>query len=454
MRVTLPYNWRARGYQGEFFKAMESGTRFAVAVWHRRCGKDLSALNFGAMKAGQRVGAYWHVLPNLKQGRRIVWDGMTKDGRRFLDHFPGWSDAGEPGSFVTRTRDDEMKLWLANGSTYQILGAEDPDSLVGANPIGIIFSEFSIYDSQALWDLMKPVLEENGGWAVFIFTPRGKNHGWKLLQDAKKSDRWFAQVLTIDDTRNEQGLPLITNEQIQLLRDEGMPEHKIEQEFYCSFEAPLEGAFYGDRIRDMERDGRIRSVPWEPKAPVNTMWDLGIRGRLACSIWFHQLVHGEHRLIDFETSSEVGLDYYVSKIRDRPYVYGKHLVPHDAEAREIGSGDTRIETARQLGLRMTVVKDIGLQDGINAVRNLLPKVYIDETKCEKGVEALKGYVRTKMADLVDADGNPLFSDVPVHDWNSHPSDALRIGAVGLDLVSLYGGLGNPDQQTNPTLPIV
>ena len=396
------------------------------------------------MELVKRVGLYWHVLPTYAQGKRIIWDGMTKDGRRFLDHFPGHSTYGEPGSFVTRKRNDEMSLWFANGSKYQIIGAEDPDSLVGANPLGIIFSEFAVYDSAKIWNLMRPILVDNGGWAVFIFTPRGRNHGHKLLEIAKKSERWFCEILTARDTN------IVKEEDIQAERDEGMPEFEVEQEFYCSFDAPLEGSFYGDLVRQMEADGRIMDVPWEMNIPVTTFWDLGMRE--STCIWFYQYCGGQHRLIDFYFASDVGLDHYAKVIRDKQYIYNEHLVPHDAKVRELGviDGRSRLDSARKLGINMRVVEDIGRGDGINAVRLLLPKLWIDRKKCAKGIEALRGYVRQKSKELEDPDGNPVYTKEPKHDWNSHPCDALRMGAVGLRPVSN----ADPDQKMYPKLAIV
>jgi hypothetical protein len=442
--VVLPHRWTPREYQLPFVTFMEGGGRRACLVWHRRTGKDLTALNICGTKLAQRVGLYWHVLPTYRQGKRVVWDGMDREGRRFLDYFPGFDRVGEPGSFITRKRDDEMSLWFANGSQYQVIGAENPDSLVGPNPKGIIFSEFSVYESAKLWNLMRPILVENGGWAVFIFTPRGRNHGWRLLQQAIESDRWFSQVLTVDDTK------IVDPADIQAERDEGMPEHEVLQEFWCSFDAPLEGSYYGDLMMAMEKEGRICDVPWEMNFPVTTFWDLGMRD--ATCIWFYQRVAGQQRLIDFEYSSDVGLDHYAKMLKEKPYTYGQHIVPHDAKVRELGVPDarSRIDSARQLGLPMTLSPEASLGDGINAVRILLPKLWIDRNKCEKGIEGLKSYVRKKSETLVDPDGNALFTDTPAHGWASHPADALRMGALGLP-----SRLANdPNQQLAPERAIV
>jgi hypothetical protein len=444
MEVTFPYKWTPREYQMPFWLAMEGGKKRACVVWHRRVGKDLTALNFCGTQLAQRVGLYWHMLPTYRQGKRIVWDGMTREGRRFLDHFPGWSTAGEPGSFVTRKRDDEMSLWFANGSKYQVIGADDPDSLVGGNPVGIIFSEFAVYDSAKVWNLLRPILVENGGFAIFIFTPRGRNHAFRLLEAAKKSERWFSEVLTVDDTG------IVSEEDIQYERDDGMPESEVQQEFYCSFDAPLVGAYYGDLMTQAEKDGRITTVPWEMNHPVTTFWDLGMRD--ATCIWFYQRVAGQHRMIDFLYSSDVGLDHYVRLLKEKKYIYERHLVPHDAKVRELGvrDGRARIDSARLLGLNMELVPDIGLGDGINATRILIPKLWFDREKCELGIEGLKSYTRAKSRELVDPNGNPVYTEAPAKGWPNHPADALRMGAVGLPSLNI----GDVPVSMNPPRAIV
>ena len=195
MSINLPYDWKPRDYQWPLWEALEGGTKRAVAVWHRRAGKDLTSLNWTIMEAFRRVGLYWHVLPTYKQGRKIVWEGMTRDGRRFMDYWPEEA--------IVRRRDDEMTIWLANGSIWQVVGAEneeDVNKLVGANPLGVTFSEYAL-QVPAIWNFVRPILAENEGWALFIYTPRGRNHGYKLKQMAEKNPRWFFQSLNVDDTK-------------------------------------------------------------------------------------------------------------------------------------------------------------------------------------------------------------------------------------------------------------
>jgi phage terminase large subunit len=415
VNISLPHNWRPREYQLPLWKALQSGTKRAVAVWHRRAGKDLFALNWIASQAMQRTGLYWHVFPTYKQGRKVAWEGRTGEGRLFLDAFPK--------ELIRRRRDDEMSLWLEKGSLIQVVGADDPSSLVGPNPVGVVFSEFSLTTNmQALWDLVRPILAENGGWALFIYTPRGRNHGWRLLRTAQENPSWFGQVLPADVTG------AISQEAIEDERRAGMSEEMIQQEFYCSFDAPLEGAFYGDQMKWLAQNNRITRVPWEPLAKVDTAWDLGMSDSMA--IWVLQQVGLEHRAIDFYSNRGKGLDHYIGALGDRwpEVVWGRHYVPHDAQVRELGTGKSRLEVARGFGMRMTLVPKLKLMDGINATRAILPKFWFDAEKCDSGdrsgVQALREYCR--MRDEV----NDTYRDEPRHDWTSHPADAFRTYAQG------------------------
>lgn len=254
--VTLPYKWVPRNYQlgaWRYMQGPEEGKR-AVCVWHRRAGKDLFGINVIATKVPERVGTYWHMLPTYKQGRAIVWNGHTREGRPFLDHFPE--------EIVTNKNGTEMRITFYNGANYQVVGTDDVDSLVGTNPIGVIFSEYSLHDPGA-WDYIRPILAENGGWAMFIFTARGKNHGYNLLQMSRKNGRWFSEVLVAGNngTKRHDGSPVISDEIIQDERDAGMSEEMIQQEFFCSFEAPMVGAYYGVQMLVAEREKRLTRVP-------------------------------------------------------------------------------------------------------------------------------------------------------------------------------------------------
>lgn len=402
--ITLPHGYRARWYQEpvwDFMAQDKLGLR-ASMVWHRRGGKDLTSINLCAFKMFQRVGTYWHVLPTYKQGRAIVWDGMDGSGRPFLDAFPP--------EIVTHRNNVEMQISVINGSKYRVVGSDNIDSLVGTNPVGVIFSEYSLQDPHA-WDYIRPILAENGGWAMFIFTPRGKNHGYKLHEMAKKNPNWLSSTLSADITK------AVSKEAIEEERLSGMAEELIQQEYYCSFDAPLVGAYYSNHMENAMREKRICKVPWEPLLPVHTVWDLGIDDHTA--ITFFQEYGMEFRIIDCYANTGEGLPHYIKKLGELPYVYGTHYAPHDIKVRELGTGKTRWQTAKELGITFRIVEKHEIADGIEQVRNLLPRVWFDEVKADALIESLKSY-RKQWNELLKC-----YSSTPLHDWSSHFADCFR-----------------------------
>lgn len=386
---------------------LEKGGRNAVGVWHRRSGKDSLMLNYTAVAAHQRKGVYWHMLPEAEQARKAVWNGIDREGRRIIDQaFP---------PEIRKAYDKQtMTIELKCGSMWQLVGSDNYNSLVGSNPVGVVYSEFSIANPAAR-DFLRPILKENGGWQSFIYTPRGKNHGYDLYQMAKSNPQWFAQILTVEDTG------ILTPQDIQDERDSGMDEDMIRQEYYCSFEAAMRGAYYGDIFETLEKTGRICTVPYNPAIPVETWWDLGIGD--STSIWFIQKVNNEWRAIDYHEADGQGLEYYARAIFNKPYAYSRHVGPHDLTVRELGTGKTRLEMLAALGLKMEVAPKLKIDDGIQASRQLLPLFYFDNVKCAGGVKALSQYRRDY------DDKNKQFKDYPLHDWTSHAADAFRTGAV-------------------------
>lgn len=398
----------------------------AVAVWHRRAGKDLMAINIISTKIPERVGMYWHMLPTYKQGRGIVWNGHTRDGRAFLDHF-------HP-DLIASKNSTEMRITFTNGAHYQVVGTDNIDSLVGTNPVGVVFSEYSLQDPGA-WDYIRPILAENGGWALFIYTARGRNHGFHMAEMAKTNKKWFFEKLTagsgVEDTKRPDNTPVISDEAIDEERKSGMPEEMIQQEFKCSFEAPFVGSYYGSQMIAAEKEGRLmENIPHEPRLTVDTYWDLGVNDTTC--IWFVQHYGGEERIIDYYEMSGEGLPHYAKVLngqvsgyeRMHAYTYGKHYAPHDIKVKELGSGKSREETARSLGIKFQMVKRHEVEDGIEAVRSTLPQCYFSRKTCQRGIDGLSAY--RKAWD----DKNKIFQSHPLHDWASNPADAFRYFAMG------------------------
>jgi hypothetical protein len=381
-------------------------------------GKDHTAINWTAVASQLRVGLYIHVFPYANQGRRVIWNGIDRNGKKFLSAFPE--------DLIASRSDLEMRLILKNGSIYQILGADDPDKLVGINCIGAVFSEYALMDPKA-FDLVRPILNENGGWAIFPSTPRGKNHFYNLIYGkdgspgAIKNPKWYVSIETITTTGAVD--PSIVEED----RKMGVEETLIQQEYFCSFDAALQGSYYEKGMSMIVEMKRIGDVPHDPALEVHTAWDLGIND--AMSIWCFQLNRGEPQMIRYIEGTGEGLAFYIKLLRDLAnkgdWIYGTHFAPHDIASTDLITGKTRLVSARELGIRFTQVPKADVEDGIEAVRQLLPRCRFDEKNCYRGIEALKSY-RKQWDDKLR-----VYRSKPLHDWASHPADAFRTMAMGL-----------------------
>lgn len=415
--IEVPYDWSPRSYQMPAWTFLEHGGKRADLCWHRKSGKDLFALSWTVRSAMMRPGIYWHILPKYSQARKTVWDGRTNAGLPYLNVF-----GPEKGGIIAKKKENEMMIEFINDSIWQIQGADEPDRLVGPNPVGVVFSEWSLMTQEIYTLTIQPILESNGGWALFIYTMRGENHAYQQRERMKDRPDWFVEKLTIDDTRDETGRPIVTPEQVEKMREEGTPEPVIQQEYYCSSKSPVQGSYYENEMTKVDAENRICEVPWEQRLEVFTSWDLGIDD--ATVIWFFQEYGNQIRVIDLEFASGEGLPYYAKKLRERPYIYGAHYGPHDIEVRELGTAASRRDTARKLGIPFRVVPRHSVADGIDAVRGILNRCWFDKKKCHKGTQALKTYHKQWDAE------NQRFLSEPVHDWSSDFADAFRIFAMG------------------------
>lgn len=383
----------------------------------------------------ERVGPYWHMLPLANQARKAIWDAVNpRTGRRRID------DAF-PEEIRETTRENDMFIRFKNGSTWQVVGSDNFNALVGSPPVGIVFSEYALADPAA-WALLRPILLENGGWALFISTTRGRNHFHKLVEFAKSDPDWYGETLTVEDT-GAISLDLIDKERRELIAERGDQEAEaiIAQEYYCDADASIPGAYYGSHMSRALKEGRIGLFPWLPDEQVGTAWDLGHGDSTV--IWFYQQPKGGRvRLIDVLEGSGVGIDWYAQKLRQRPYVYADHIWPHDGghgNIRDV-AGETLKTTAEKLGIRplQVLANDMSVEHGIGAARTMFPLLefntepipFDDESieqakaRMERALNALKGYRREWDEKL------QKFKDAPLHDWTSHTADSLRYLARG------------------------
>ena len=433
-RITLPYNYQPRGYQMPFWHYMDGRQKHkrAVLVRHRRAGKDTDCINLCMKKAYEKVGIYAHIFPTSVQGRSVIWQGRTNDGKAFRDYFPE--------ELIGSLHENEMRVSFENGSIYRVLGSDNPDALRGMNIQGAILSEYQDHDPAVWQRIVEPMLLANGGWAAFAFTPKGKNHGYRIVERAKR-EGWFHEVLTINDTKDEAGQPIIDAAYIEKLRQDGMDEAIIQAEYYCSFDSSVLGAFYGKQMDMARADGRVCDIPVESSLPVSTAWDLGWGDKT--SIWFIQ-PYGpfEYRVIDYFEAHNEPLPYYVRILQEKQakynLTYEHHYFPHDINVHDLSTGRKRIDTLRELGMRPTVVEKHAVDDGIDQVRMLIPKCWFDAKRCERGINALTEYKR-EWDDKLQA-----FRPNPLHNYASHASDAFRTFAMGHRRRSKYAG-GKPQQ---------
>lgn len=409
--ITLPYKFEPREYQLPVMEALDSGYRRAVWVAHRRSGKDKTLINYVAKSMWERKGSYFYIFPTYKQAKKTIWYGMDRGGFKFTDHFPR--------ELRKRTDNGEMLIEYTNGSIFQLVGSDNIDSLMGTNPVGCVFSEWSL-QNPAAWDYLRPILAENGGWAAFIYTPRGKNHGFTTLQTARAyPDTWYSAVSTVEDTKAIDWA-VLAQEREEMLRKDSTGA-LYEQEYMCSFEVPIQGSYFGTQMMEAEKAGRITSVPYDMNTFVNTAWDLGMDDSM--TIWFYQVVGQEIRFIDYLSGSGEGINYYIQELIKKNYVYGDHYAPHDIAVRELGTGKSRLEVAKSLGINFRVVPRLDIHDGIQAVRNILNRCWFDKVKCEKGIDCLHSYHKEWDED------NQVFKNKPEHDWASHGADSFRYFAV-------------------------
>lgn len=416
-----------REYQRPMLKARANGVKRGVVIWHRRAGKDLTVLNMLWTEALKRVGLYNYYFPTFALGKAIIWKGMDKDGKPFLSYIPQEA--------IKDRNETEMRLELVNGSIIRIVGTDNiSQNIVGINPIGCVFSEYSLQDPMA-WELTRPILAENGGWAWFVYTPRGRNHGHSLWEVARQHpETWFSQVLTINDTKLPSGLPVITPEYVSNEILEGMDPDLAQQEYYCSFDAPMQGSYYGRLLADAYSTGRVDSVAWTPAHPVHCGWDIGVGDQTA--IWFAQVVGDSVRLIDYYENTGEGFDHYFKVVMEKPYTYGTMYMPHDVAKTEWGTGKSLVEMVTksfaERSVKVKVVPRMEIDEGITAARRMFPRLRIDLDRCGKkkyrghsALDCLASYHKKWNVDKLE------YEDKPHHNWASHCADALRYLALGL-----------------------
>lgn len=357
---------------------------------------------------------YAYIAPTYGQAKRVAWDVL----KEYLKNIP-FVEFNE-----SELRADITRPALRDRVRIMLLGAENPGALRGLYLDGVVLDEYAEMNPEVWSMVLRPALSDRLGWAIFIGTPKGQNHFYEIYETAKDKPDWFRMMFKASETKI---IPLTELEAAEAI----MSEEEFAQEYECSFQAALVGAYYGKSISKLESKGRITSVPFDSSINVLTAWDLGIDDSTA--IWFVQMYRTEVRVIDYMEGSGEGLEYYIKEINNKPYVYGAHFFPHDISVRDIITGKTRLEIIKTLGIKNAVVAPkLPVADGIQAVRNLLDRCWFDKDNCNqgrigefRGLESLKNYQKKWDSK------NKIYLSTPKHDWASHGADAFRTLAVAL-----------------------
>ena len=394
--------FKPRDYQQPIYDAFfRDRFKRMVLVLPRRSGKDLLTWNMLIREAITVPGVYYIVYPTYSQGKKILWNSVTNDGDRFLDYIPE--------ELIVHLNGQEMRINLSNGSIIQIIGSDNPDRIVGTNPRGVVFSEYALQNPR-IWALMSPIITANQGWVIFQSTPRGHNSFYDLYNLAEASKYWYCCKMGLDETQH------VPESEIQKEINEGlMSPDLVQQEWYCSFDAGVEGSIYGKYVDRMVLNHQMTLVPWESEFPVHTACDLGMTDP-TCIIFF-QIVGKIVKIIDFYSKQNGSLEEFIRVMNSKPYTYGTHIAPFDIMVKEQTTGMTRKEKAAQLGVDYEIApgpSKISRWDGIEAVRSLTSKLWIDEERCAGLVKAMENYRK---------EYNPntqRYREVPRHDKYSDP----------------------------------
>jgi phage terminase large subunit len=440
--------YEPRAYQRALWDALTVERRSRVVeVMHRRGGKDLTVWNaFIHLATERRVGQYFYSFPTYGQAKRAIWQGITNEGRRFLDYVPRdriATKAGRPA-----VNDGDLSIEFTNGSRLQLIGGDNYNTIVGANPVAIAFSEWSLTDPAAL-DYFRPMVRANDGLLVFLYTPRGYNHGktvWDTYSRLAREQpaRYFAELQTIEDT----GALSVADVQADI--DEGMSEELARQEYYCDFTVANQGTYYGRLMQKARDEGRIGLYPHDPSLTVYTVWDVGVSDHTAIGFW--QVRGPAAYCIDYHADHGHGVAHYAQVLedrrRDKGYRYPRSALgrarcigPHDAGQRSKNDGRTYAEVARDVDLDFAILPPARFEPGVEQTRLFLPRCYFHEPETKRLVEALESYAKKWNEAL------KVWSDEPLHNWASHPADMVRYTAAAQERGLLAAPVAVPPPTT-------
>lgn len=407
---------KARPHQRDLINYFRNDGKHAIAVWHRKAGKDRAATFVESELACKRVGLYWHALPNYADARKVIWDAITPEGIRLID-------ASFPQQIVKRRSDHEMKIELVNGSIWQPVGADNYNGLVGAFPSHITWSEFALMHPAAR-PMLLPGLAAGNGTELAITTPRGYNHAYDMYQYAQTRADWFHSLLTVQDSG------LLSDGILEGLRN-SMPEELFRQEYQCDWSAANVGSIFGKYLEEAEKAGRVnRNVEYDRNgAGVHISSDIGRHDTAAW--WFWQPCPGGFRLIDYDEDSGMDAEEWTDrlsiKLRTENYKLERLWLPHDAKAKTFSAKHSAVEIfVKAFGHKIIKIVPLTRKaDYINAGRVVLRHCQFNSEKCKNGLDALRSW------QYEFNDETSSFSKEPKHDWSSHAAESYAYGALML-----------------------
>ena len=398
--VVIPYT--PRSLQNFLHKKCDK-YRFNVIIVHRRGGKTVFSINHLIKKALTNKNPYPRyafISPYRLQGKATAWDYL----KQFSATIPG-----------VKVNESELRIdFNVNNSRIQIIGAENSSAIRGQYFDGIIVDETQNIAPDLFDTILRPCLSDRNGFAIFIGTPRGRNYFYQLHQLAKQTKDWFTCVYKASET------DIINKKELDDAKSIMSPE-AYAQEMECSFQAGISGSYYGAMMEVLDKNGHIKNFEIDDSQDVETWWDLGMNDSTV--ITFVQRTKNEIRVIDSYENSGEGLEHYLNIIDSKPYTYSKHIAPHDIRVRELGTNKSRWESAKEMGLEFDIAPKLSVEDGIEQVRQILPKCWFHKQNCNKLVEALKSYCKRW------DDKNNCFKNRPLHNWASHFADSMRYGAI-------------------------
>jgi len=403
-RITIPY--RPRGVFREYHRRSQ---RFALTVAHRRCGKTVAEVNEGGRRVLMNPREFpppqvAFISPTFGQSKRNAWPYA----RHYFSHIPG-----------IKFSEAELIVTFPNKGKYYFAGSDNPDALRGLYLDHASLDEYGDQDPRVWGEVVRPALSDYGGTATFIGSARGRNHFFELMQQHQDDDDWLIRILKASETG------LISDEELALAAS-AMTAEEYAQEYECSFDAAIKGAYYGKLVERAEDEGRIGHIVYYDEAvPVYSCWDLGIGDHTA--IWTFQVVGPEFHWLSYYENTGQNLGHYVDYLDTLPYKIVEDFLPHDSEARELQTGLSRTQFLQNRKRNVTVVPRHGVDDGIAAVRKQFNTFYFNKEFTRHGVDCIRMY-RTEFNEK-----KKIGARKPLHDWSSHAADAMRIGVMGMAL---------------------